>query len=100
MSSSSSRQASIQYSQQNTSDLLRKLQETTIAALRTSSSAMDSNTSYSSSSKGTSPDQKGKGYDSTVLFDGLLPRIETRGQCKGPYDKSSSKKKEGKSSHR
>ncbi|WYZ46557.1 hypothetical protein EsH8_IX_000782 [Colletotrichum jinshuiense] len=104
MSSSSSRQAPpIQptYAQREVGDLLRKLQETTIAALKTSAIAMDSRNSYgSSSSKGTSPDDKGKGHDQSAIFDGLLPRIETRGQSKNSSKKSSDKKKEGKSSSR
>nr|XP_036582763.1 uncharacterized protein CTRU02_07316 [Colletotrichum truncatum]KAF6791554.1 hypothetical protein CTRU02_07316 [Colletotrichum truncatum] len=99
--SSSSHQTPIQavHAQQNASDLLRKLQESTIAALRTSSNTMDPHNSYGSGSKGTSPDDKGKGYDQTAIFDGLLPRIETRGQSKGSSKKSSGKKKESKGSH-
>ncbi|KAJ0298535.1 hypothetical protein COL516b_009923 [Colletotrichum fioriniae] len=50
------------------------------------------------SSKGTSPDDKGKGYDQYAIFDGLLPRIETRGQSKNSSKKSSGKKKESKGS--
>ncbi|EXF84259.1 hypothetical protein CFIO01_09894 [Colletotrichum fioriniae PJ7] len=84
------------YTDQDTSELLRKLQETTIAALRTSNNTMDSH--GGTSSKGTSPDDKGKGYDQYAIFDGLLPRIETRGQSKNSSKKSSGKKKESKGS--
>ncbi|EFQ26073.1 uncharacterized protein GLRG_01217 [Colletotrichum graminicola M1.001] len=60
---------------------------------------MDSNNSHGgSSSKGTSPDDGSKSYDQPIIFDGLLPRIETRGQSKHASKKSSGKKKEGKSS--
>ncbi|KAF6826863.1 hypothetical protein CPLU01_09435 [Colletotrichum plurivorum] len=103
MSSSSSQQApAIQpaLAQKSASDLLRRLQETTIAALRASNNTMDSHHSYGgSSSKATSPDDKIKGYEQSAVFDGLFPRIETRGQSKGSSKKSSGKKKEGKSSH-
>ncbi|OLN89784.1 hypothetical protein CCHL11_09501 [Colletotrichum chlorophyti] len=101
-SSSSCQTAPIQstHPQRETGDLLRKLQENTISALRTSSNTMDSRNSYSGgSSKGTSPDSKGKGYDQTAMFDGLLPRIDTRGQSKSSSKKSSGKKKEDKSSN-
>ncbi|KAK1992278.1 hypothetical protein LX36DRAFT_662573 [Colletotrichum falcatum] len=83
-------------------DLLRKLQETTIEALRTLRNEMDSGNSYGGgggySSKGTSPDDGSKGHDQPVIFDGLLPRIETRGQSKHASKKSSGKKKESKGS--
>ncbi|GJC88705.1 hypothetical protein ColLi_11543 [Colletotrichum liriopes] len=60
---------------------------------------MDSSNSYGgSSSKGTSPDDKSKAYDQSAIFDGLLPRIESRGQSKHSSKKSSGKKKESKSS--
>ncbi|KAK1593961.1 uncharacterized protein LY79DRAFT_165103 [Colletotrichum navitas] len=103
-SSTSSPQASpiqTRYTPQEADDLLRKLQETTIEALRTSSNDMDSSNSYGgggSSSKGTSPDDGSKSYDQPVIFDGLLPRIETRGQSKHASKKKSGKKKEDKSS--
>ncbi|UQC84447.1 uncharacterized protein CLUP02_09944 [Colletotrichum lupini] len=99
LSYSSTHQASptqASYTDQDTSELLRKLQETTIAALRTSNNTMDSH--GGGSSKGTSPDDKGKGYDQYAIFDGLLPRIETRGQSKNSSKKSSGKKKESKGS--
>ncbi|KAK0373170.1 hypothetical protein CLIM01_09483 [Colletotrichum limetticola] len=99
LSYSSTHQASptqASYTDQDTSELLRKLQETTIAALRTSNDTMDSH--GGGGSKGTSPDDKGKGYDQYAIFDGLLPRIETRGQSKNSSKKSSGKKKESKGS--
>ncbi|GJD03711.1 hypothetical protein ColKHC_12536 [Colletotrichum higginsianum] len=61
---------------------------------------MSSNNPYGGggSSKGTSPDDKNNAYDQYAIFDGLLPRIETRGQSKHSSKKSSGKKKEVKSS--
>ncbi|TQN72637.1 hypothetical protein CSHISOI_02887 [Colletotrichum shisoi] len=104
MSPTSSRQPppiQTTYTPKETCDLLRKLQENTIAALRTSNNnTMSSNNPYGGggSSKGTSPDDKNNAYDQYAIFDGLLPRIETRGQSKHSSKKSSGKKKEGKSS--
>ncbi|KZL71775.1 hypothetical protein CI238_02468 [Colletotrichum incanum] len=102
MSSTSSRQAPLTqttYTPREAYDLLRKLQETTIAALGTSNKTMDSSNSYGgSSSKDTSPYDKSKAYDQSAIFDGLLPRIETRGQSKHSSKNSSGKKKESKSS--
>jgi hypothetical protein len=50
------------------------------------------------SSSRSTPDQKGKGADNSIIFDGLLPRIETRGQ-RGPSSKKKDRKKDSKSSH-
>ncbi|CCF46897.1 hypothetical protein CH063_15497 [Colletotrichum higginsianum] len=88
-STSSRQQPPIQaaYTPQEACDLLRKLQETTVR-LNASQAC----------SKGTSPDDKNNAYDQYAIFDGLLPRIETRGQSKHSSKKSSGKKKEVKSS--
>ncbi|KAK2052736.1 hypothetical protein LY76DRAFT_650349 [Colletotrichum caudatum] len=104
-SSSSSLPIQTRYAPREAHDLLRKLQENTIEALRTLSNNMNSSSSYGggggggSSSKGTSPDGGSKSHDQSAMFDGLLPRIETRGQSKHGSKKSGGgKKKEGKSS--
>ncbi|CRK20513.1 hypothetical protein BN1723_000332 [Verticillium longisporum] len=74
--------------------LLRKLDLNTAAALDILQMSMDPNDPRAGNSRADSnPEQKGKGLERPpIIFDGLLPRIETRGQSRISSTKSGKKK--------